>query len=220
MLRKILSYFIPVNVHRESSEINESLEVTWANGNLVLDSAHTNYSYGSLQRVLRNGLLEIGFGKVSAMESALVLGVGGGSVVRTLADEIRFGGKVTGVEIDPKVLELAKRYFSLDKIPNLKLIQADARSFVQSSPDGFDLIVIDVFVDRDMPGFLFEKEFAEAVQRLVNKNGYVLFNTLVMSDLDDMRNDAFKSWFEPGAFDVKTLPRMERHNELILIEKN
>src|SRR6478672_4910701 len=99
MLKKVLSYFIPVNVYRKNSALSKSIEVTWANGQLVLDSKNTNYSYGSLQRILRKGLKKIGFSTVAKMQDILVLGVAGGSVIKTLVDEIGYNGKITGVEI-------------------------------------------------------------------------------------------------------------------------
>jgi len=80
MFSKIFSYFIPVNVYKKNSSVSKTLEVTWNNGQLVLDSKHTNYSYGSLQRILRKGLKYIGFERIRNFESVLVLGVAGGSV--------------------------------------------------------------------------------------------------------------------------------------------
>jgi spermidine synthase len=53
MFKKLFSYFIPINVFKQKSNISQMLEVTWADGELVLDSKNTNYSYGSLQRILK-----------------------------------------------------------------------------------------------------------------------------------------------------------------------
>ena len=89
MIRKLFSYFIPINVHKKNSTMSKSLEVTWNNGELVLDSKSTNYSYGSLQRILRKGLKYIGFERIRNFESILVLGVAGGSVIKTLVDEVK-----------------------------------------------------------------------------------------------------------------------------------
>ena len=83
-LKRILSYFIPIKVYEIDSEINTSLEVAWNNGQLVLDSKNTNFSYGSLQRVMRIGLAHIGSDVVKKSNSALILGVAGGSVIQTL----------------------------------------------------------------------------------------------------------------------------------------
>jgi hypothetical protein len=35
--------------------VSKSIEITWTNGELVLIQKNTNYSYGSLQRILRFG---------------------------------------------------------------------------------------------------------------------------------------------------------------------
>jgi spermidine synthase len=114
MLSKFLSYFIPINVIKKNSSISKTLEVTWNNGELVLDSKNTNYSYGSLQRILKKGLKYIGFERIRKFENILILGVAGGSVIKTLVDEVKFKGKITGVEIDKDVVEIANKYFKLN----------------------------------------------------------------------------------------------------------
>ena len=119
-----------LNIYKKKSPISKTLEVTWNNGQLVLDSENTNYSFGSLQRILRKGLKYIGFERIRNFENILVLGVAGGSVIKTLANEINYKGKITGVEIDEQIIEIAKEYFKLDSIPNLELIIDDAFEFV------------------------------------------------------------------------------------------
>ena len=73
MFKKLFSYIIPINVFKQKSNISQTLEVTWSNGELVLDSKNTNYSYGSLQRILRKGLKFIGFGRIKTMNNVIVL---------------------------------------------------------------------------------------------------------------------------------------------------
>ena len=72
MIRKLLSYLIPITIYKNKSSWSKSIEVTWANGELVRDSENTNYSYGSLQRILRLGLKKIGFRQIKAMNKILV----------------------------------------------------------------------------------------------------------------------------------------------------
>ena len=160
MLAKFFSYFIPINVVKKNSSISNTLEVTWNNGELVLDSKNTNYSYGSLQRILRKGLKYIGFERIRKFENILVLGVAGGSVIKTLANEIKFKGKITGVEIDKEVVAIANTYFKLNEIKNLDLIIDDAFEFVLKTKTKYDLIIIDIFQDTTMPNFLFEDFFS------------------------------------------------------------
>ena len=106
------------------------MEVTWNKGRLVLDTENTNYSYGSLEKVLRFGLQKMDYNVIKNFNSILVLGVAGGSVIKILVDEVKFDGKITGVEIDSQTIELANKYFGLDKNKKLEIIIDDAQLFV------------------------------------------------------------------------------------------
>jgi spermidine synthase len=218
MVRKLFSYFIPINVYRKNSSVSKSIEVTWNNGELVLDSKSTNYSYGSLQRILRKGLKYIGFERIRNFESILVLGVAGGSVIKTLVDEIKFKGKITGVEIDRDILDIANSYFQLDKIPNLEIVVDDAFEYVLKTKLTYDLIIIDIFQDTTMPNFLFEDFFILRINSLLNLNGFILFNTMVINQKQEERNLLYKSKFG-GNYSLRMYPKVETHNELFTIKK-
>jgi spermidine synthase len=191
MFGRLLSYILPVNIYQKNSVISKSIEVNWNNGQLVLDSKNTNYSYGSLQRILRIGLKKIGFEKIRAMDSILVLGVGGGSVFKTLVDGIQYKQELIGVEIDPEMIQIAKNYFQLDKIPNLSIIIDDAFEFVLKTKKTYDLIIIDIFQDTEMPPFLYEKFFTDRIGDLLNYNGFILFNTMILNEKQEQRNAAY-----------------------------
>lgn len=219
MLKKWLSYLIPITIKTEKSQWSKTLEVTWNNGELVLDSAHTNYSYGSLQRILRIGLLKIGFARISKMKHILVLGVAGGSVIKTLVNEVPYANKITGIEIDAGVLEIAKTYFELDKVQNLELILDDAFDFTLKTKERYDLIIIDVFQDATMPKFLFEAFFINRILEILEKDGLFMFNTMCLNEADNQRNCTFLQLFDRKALRVQTIPRVENHNEVIIVEK-
>lgn len=218
MLKRFLSYFFPVVIYQRKSALSKNLEITWNNGQLVLDSKNTNYSYGSLQRVLRKGLKHIGFDKVRKMESILVLGVAGGSVIKTLVDEIEFEGKITGVEIDPEMIDIANQYFALSQTPNLTIIIEDAFEFVLRTHQHFDLIIIDIFQDTLMPNFLFEEFFIKRVGSLLTKNGRILFNTMILNQAQHERNEKYCIDVKKNGHHAYKLPRIEQHNELIIIQ--
>ena len=198
--------------------MSQSLEVTWNNGELVLDSKNTNYSYGSLQRILRKGLKYIGFERIRKFESVLVLGVAGGSVIKTLVDEIKCKGKITGVEIDESVIEIANQYFQLDRIKNLEIVIDDAFEFVLKTKSNYDLIIIDIFQDTTMPNFLFEDFFINRINFLLNINGFILFNTMVINEENKARNLNYKTKFK-GDYSLRMYPKVEVHNELFTIKK-
>lgn len=219
MIQKLFSYLIPIKIYKKKSSRSKVIEVTWANGELVLDSENTNYSYGSLQRILRYGLRNIGYEKVTKMDHILVLGVAGGSVIKTLVEEIEYKGKITGVEIDSDMIQIANQYFGLNQIKQLEIVIDDAFEFVLKTKDRYDLIIIDIFEDTNMPGFLFEKFFSERVCFLLKNNGFILFNTMILDEAHNVRNRKYVSEINPKLFTSKMLPRIEVHNELIIIEK-
>ena len=219
MFKKMLSYLIPIPIFKQKSNLSKSIEVTWNDGEMVLDSENTNYSYGSLQRILRKGLKHIGFNTIKSMQNILVLGVAGGSVIKTLTEEIDYNNKITGVEIDAEIIKLSNKYFGLDKIQNLEIIIDDAFEFVLKTKEKYDLIIIDIFQDTTMPNFLFENFFIDRLDFLLNSKGFILFNTMVLTSENFKRNETYKLIVDKDKFNLTVLDKVEDHNELIILEK-
>ena len=218
MIKRLLSFLFPVKIHQKKSVYSKNLEVTWNNGYLVLDSENTNYSFGSLQRVLKKGLKYIGYERIKTFENILILGVAGGSVIETIKNDIKFKGKITGVEIDATVIEIANKYFGLNNYKNVEIIIEDAFEFVLKTKEKYDLIVIDIFQDTTMPNFLFEDFFINRIDFLLKVNGFILFNTMVLDYKDRRRNATYKSKFDSN-YSVRLYPKIEVHNELFTIKK-
>jgi len=218
MIAKFFSYFLPINVTKLKSSVSNSIEVTWNNGELVIDSENTNYSYGSLQRILKKGLKYIGYDRIKKFDKVLVLGVAGGSVIKTLVDDVKYKGQIVGVEIDPEIIEIANTYFNIDQIKNLEIVIEDAFEFVLRTKDKFDLIIIDIFQDTKMPSFLFETHFIQRVNYLLNINGFILFNTMVINEKNKIRNLDYRKKFDDN-YSLRMYPKVEVHNELFTIKK-
>jgi spermidine synthase len=156
--------------------------------------------------------------RIKKFEDILILGVAGGSVIKTIVDEIKFKGKITGIEIDAQVVEIANKYFKLNEIKNLELVVDDAFEFVLKTKEKYDLIVIDIFQDTKMPNFLFEDYFINHVNSLLKINGFILFNTMVIYEKDRIRNVDYKKKFG-GNYSLRMYPKVENHNELFTIKK-
>jgi len=220
MFKKILSYFYPITVYNKSSNISRTLEVTLYNGKTLLNTKNTNYSYGSLQKVLKKGLLDIGIHKIRKMNSILVLGVAGGSVVKTLITDFEFTKSITGVELDSEIIEIANSYFNLNKIRNFKCVIGDAEQFVATSKESYDLIIIDIFKDTEMPEFLFHDSFIDTVKQRLNKNGYILFNMMVLDKTKKDKIEDYLQHFDDKNYTKKVITKVEQYNDLIIISKN
>ncbi|HEY1100197.1 MAG TPA: fused MFS/spermidine synthase [Myxococcota bacterium] len=76
--------------------------------------------------------------------SILMLGLGGGTVARQLR---RFlpECRLVGVEIDPGVVELARRHMQLDDA-DVEAHVVDAYDFLATSADTFDVVIDDLFL--------------------------------------------------------------------------
>ena len=110
-MKRLLSYIYPVTKTIES-KYSGKLEITWYNGKKHLNSANANYSYGSLQRILKFGLKKI---NLSRINSVLILGLGGGSVIETLRQDFNYPGQIEAVEIDPVIIDIAKTEFGIEQ---------------------------------------------------------------------------------------------------------
>lgn len=217
MIKKILSYLYPITIYKKSSSISKSIEVVLYNGQLLVDTPNTNYSYGSLQRILRFGLKKIGFHTIQKMNHILVLGIAGGSVIKTLVNEVKFTNKIVAVDIDQEIVTIAKRFFKLDEIQNLEIVINDAQDFVFQTDTKFDLIVVDIFQDNYMPDFLFSEKFLNQLSKILTSKGLVMFNTMKNSVLEKERNQKLFE-YSKEKYSVMIFPNVEG-NELFIFEK-
>lgn len=212
--RRLLSYVLPLT-RRVVSEHSGILRVTLYRGHKVLDTANANYSYGTLQRVLRYGLL---FAPVQPTGPVLLLGLGGGSVVPTLRQERGVTGPITAVELDPVVIQVAADEFGIRTGPGLNVICADAFAWVATAPVAtFELVVVDLFLDLALPAELGEAGFWQNLLRLTRPGGWVLCNLLVTAELWP-DGQYLPEFLEELGFEVKDL-EVEQLNRLLILRK-
>ena len=133
--------------------------------------------------------------------------------------EIKIEGKIVGVELDPAIIKIANQYFEIDKIENLEIILANAEDFVRNKKENFDLIIIDIFQDNFMPEFLFEEIFINNVIENLNKNGFIIFNTMVLNPNEKIRNENYCKQFENNDYKINRIDKLEQYNELIIIQQ-
>jgi len=175
-LQKFLSYLFPVLLERVGGDLEHQLSVYLDKGKLKLYTEETNYSFGQLHRVFQNALKGIVY-KEKEDSKILILGFGAGSIASIIRQELNIKSPMIGVELDKVVLDLYKRYFSTTHT-NLSIVHTDAFKFVTQSQDKFDLILIDLFVDQELPEFCTSSEFMKGVAAILDVTGTVVFNTI------------------------------------------
>lgn len=106
--------------------------------------------------------------------SWLILGLAGGTIAGIVAKRFQ-PQKLVGVEIDPIMIDLGKKYLNLTAIPNLEIVMADARTFVSRLTSKFDFILVDMYFGDQLPDFVYHPVF---LNKLKKSGGVVIFNHL------------------------------------------
>ena len=108
-------------------------------------------------------------------QNILVLGGGTFTLPQQLARTYP-DSQIDVVEIDPGLADIAREHFFYEDEPNVELLFDDARHFVNTTKRQYDIIVVDVYGDSDIPFTLVTKEYGESLQRLVRPQGVVMAN--------------------------------------------
>lgn len=109
------------------------------------------------------------------LERVAILGNAGGTTARALG---RYYPQATvdGVEIDPAVSRVGRRYFGLGDNPRLRVHDLDARPFLRSTDERYDLIVVDAYHQPYVPFYLATREFFALVRERLRPGGIVALN--------------------------------------------
>jgi predicted membrane-bound spermidine synthase len=109
-----------------------------------------------------------------SVKDALFIGLAGGTAARQLAAAYD-GVEIDGVEIDPEVARLGKKYFALDR-PDVNVVIDDGRYFLRRTDAQYDLIGIDAYRQPYIPFQLTTKEFFQEVADRLRPGGVTVVN--------------------------------------------
>jgi spermidine synthase len=107
------------------------------------------------------------------INNCLILGIGGGTAAK-LINKFWPGAKITGVDIDPVMVELGRKYLDLDKI-DIEIKIDDAFNFPKiPNHSKFDLVIVDLYRGDKFPKKFEDEKFLKSL----TKNKLVIFNRL------------------------------------------
>ena len=104
-----------------------------------------------------------------------LLGLAGGTTATQLTRVYGSGVDITGVEIDPQLVDVAHRYFHLDQ-PNVHPVVADARYWLATTGGRYDLIGLDAYRQPYIPFHLTTEEFFRQVAAHLTPAGVAAVN--------------------------------------------
>ncbi len=179
-MKRLLSYLIPQKIAEFKTPFNSYIRIN---------------DEGSARKLLVNGSPQSGnyidvlwsaafgaFDIASRMnvKNILVLGTAGGTVIHKVHNLFPHA-RITGVEIDPVMIDIGKKYFDLGTIKELRFVHADAKEFVTSEVKKkhvYDLIIADMSFGRVIPEFLTTSLFIGKMKSLVTPYGSIVINYL------------------------------------------
>ncbi len=143
----------------------------------------------------------------------LVIGNAGGTIARAygvLYPDV----EIDGVEIDPRVTEAARRYLGLGTNPNLHVVHADGRPYLETTDERYDVVVVDAYHQPYIPFYLATREFFSLVRTRLAPGGVVALNVATVPG-DERLVDAIGSTVR-AVFPRVWRWRALRFNELVL----
>jgi spermidine synthase len=104
-----------------------------------------------------------------------ILGNAGGTTARAFG-VFYPGASVDGVELDPAVTAVGRRYFGLGNNPRLRIFTGDARPFLRRTRTRYDLILVDAYRPPYVPFYLATREFFQLVRSRLRPGGVAAVN--------------------------------------------
>jgi len=106
---------------------------------------------------------------------ALVIGLGGGSVVKRMWRDYP-SLSLDVAEIDGEVVEVASALFELPDDERIDVHIADGREFLTRGLDAYDIIIVDAFDDDRVPRPLLTEEFMRLAKDRLSTDGVIAWN--------------------------------------------
>ena len=112
---------------------------------------------------------------VKEPKRVLVVGLGGGTLPNLLHKHYP-QMVIDTVDIDPDVVDAAKRFFGFRADTTMHAYVGDGRQFIEECKVPYDIVFLDAYGSEDIPYHMATKEFLQAVRRATAPNGIVASN--------------------------------------------
>ena len=114
------------------------------------------------------------FGSDRVPSRVALIGLAGGTVARQFT-AIDGPIPIDGVELDPKIVDVGRRYFAMTE-PNLHVTVADGRYWMATQAGRYDVILVDAYRQPYIPFYLTTREFFENARAHLAPGGVLAIN--------------------------------------------
>lgn len=156
--------------------VEEDHEARYLYFDRTLQSA-MNLDDPTMLRLIYSRYVSLGLAFRPDAARAFIIGLGGGSIPKKYRKEFP-SMEIDVAEIDPEVVQVAKKYFHLKEDKNLRVHAQDGRLFLTRTSNRYDLILVDAFYTDSIPFHLTTREFFKAAERRLVPDGVVVINII------------------------------------------
>lgn len=214
MFKKIISFIYPF-ARTENSLHNGLLTIVLINGKKLLNTKNANYSFGSLHRIMRFAFRKALF---QGNDDILLLGLGAGSVISIIRGDLKLENKIIAVDFDPVIINIAKKEFSMESYADTEIVCRDAYDFVQDSKEKYGLIIVDLFINNEVPAKFYDSLFWENTLRILTPSGRIIFNTMIKTTRPENLTK-LTGKLESTGFSYEVYDKVDRTNLLIIAKR-
>lgn len=126
---------------------------------------------------------------------ALVMGLGGGTIVKQLwRDHPHL--HIDAVELDPEVIEVACALFSVPE-DRVEIVCGDGREALGLLPSDYDIVIVDAFDDDHVPRHLTTEEFMREARDHMTPDAVIVWN--VFGAIYGPHSKTFRSMYRTAA---------------------
>ncbi len=123
----------------------------------------------------------------------LMIGLGGGSVQKRFWRDYR-DMSIEVAELDPAVVDVAKRFFAVKEDPRLRINVQDGRLFLRRTQEQYDIIILDAYFADSIPFHLTTGEFVQLAKSRLAPGGVIVSN--IIGALTGERSALFRAIYK------------------------
>lgn len=153
-----------------------------------------------------------GLAYAGALDDAMIVGLGGGRTAWYHHKSVP-GLKMTAVELDPEVAQIADTYFNVRPEPGFDIDIVDGRVFLARTDKLFDIIMVDAYRGPFVPFHLLTAEFYKLVAAHLKPGGVAVQNVEPTTMLFDPAVATIKTAFDHVDF-------YEGHGNIVIVAYN
>ena len=162
-------------LEKRRSKFNGDLKVVRSFGlGTYIQANGLTQSGGIVEDIWKQTLKKIVNSKLQ-INNCLILGLGGGTVAK-LIQKYWPGAKITGIDIDPIMVELGKKYLGLDGL-GVDIKIADAFNSMLYTRR-YDFVVVDLYNGDKFPEKFTTKNYIQLMRTVLSSGGIAVFNRL------------------------------------------